>query len=201
MDVTALAAAVGLHVTTARGHLAMLERAGLVLRTQEVSGEPGRPRQLYALADESQPQEGHRRLAEFLASVLAADAEGGERAEEAGRRWAQAQLPDAEPLSWDAGTRRIVDLFDALGFAPETVDEQHHRRIDLRACPFRDVARAYPGIVCAVHRGLLKESLARMGQPGAAAGAFLEPFVEPELCVAGIPMPEAGPPSGNDSPS
>ena len=193
MGVTSLASAVGLHVTTARGHLAVLERAGLVHRTQDMSRVPGRPRQLYELADESPNHEGYRQLATFLASVLTADADTGrDRAEEAGRRWARAQLPDAEPLSFENGTGRIVELFDVLGFEPRAADGEQHRRIELRGCPFRDIARAYPGIVCTIHRGLLKESLARLGQASAAAAATLEPFVGPELCVIAIPLPRAG---------
>jgi predicted ArsR family transcriptional regulator len=193
MDVMALAAAVGLHVTTARGHLALLERAGLVRRAQDASGGPGRPRQLYILEAEAQPvDDGHRQLADLLAGVLAADRESGhERAEEAGRRWAETQVPGGRRLSWDDAVGEVLQLFAVLGFAPRPTDVAGRRRIDLVDCPFRDVARAYPGIVCAVHRGLLRESLARLGQEVVAADATLQPFVEPELCVVGIPFPSA----------
>jgi len=192
IDVAQLAAAVGLHVTTARFHLDLLERAGLVSRAVERAGRPGRPRQLYAAAAAPEATEGHRQLAEVLAGVLAADPDNGPQwAEQAGRRWAGEQVPAGDGLSWDEGTRRVGDLFDRLGFAPRLVDDAEHRHLELDACPFRDVARAYPRVVCSVHLGLLRGALHRLGIP-TAAEAGLRPFVEPELCIADVSMPRPG---------
>lgn len=191
LDVAGLATAVGLHVTTARFHLDVLERAGLVHRTAERGGRPGRPRQLYTAAVAPDVNEGHRQLAEVLAGALAADPgiDPG-WAEQAGRRWADSQLPAAEQLSWDQGTREVGDLFDRLGFAPRVVDDAQLRHLELDACPFRDLARAYPQIVCSVHRGLLRGALSRLRVP-LAEQAGLRPFVEPELCIADVPIPPA----------
>jgi len=42
-------------------------------------------------------------------------------------------------------------------------------------------------VVCSVHLGVLRGTLTRLGvAPEAAA---LEPFVEPELCIAHLPLP------------
>lgn len=189
LDVAALAAAVGLHVTTARFHLEVLERVGLVRRATERVGRPGRPRQLYSAASESEPGEGHRQLAEVFADALAADPDTGSGwAEEAGRRWAENQLPARDGLSWEEGTRQVGDLFDRLGFAPRLVDADTQRHLELDACPFRDIARAYPQVVCRVHLGLLQGALGRL-QVAAPERAGLRPFVEPELCIADIPIP------------
>lgn len=190
LDVVALATAVGLHVTTTRFHLDLLERAGLVQRAAERAGRPGRPRQLYTLVPVAQPEEGHRHLAAVLAGELAADPDHGpQRAELAGRRWAEQALPNSDELPWDEGTRRIGELFDALGFAPRLVDDEQHRHLELDGCPFRDLARAYPHIVCTVHLGLLRGALHRLQLPDAAQGAGLRPFVGPELCIADVPVP------------
>lgn len=57
-------------------------------------------------------------------------------------------------------------------------------RIELRSCPFLDVARRHPDVVCGVHLGLLR-GLAEQ----AAAGAFateLFPFARPGVCAAEI---------------
>lgn len=189
LDVAQLAAMVGLHVTTGRFHLEVLERAGLVHRAVERAGRPGRPRQMYVAV--AAPEEGHRQLAEVLAGVLASDGNSRpQRAEQAGRRWAEEQVAAGHGLSWDEGTRRVGDLFDRLGFAPRLVDDPGHRHLELDGCPFRDVARAYPQIVCSVHLGLLRGALHRLGMPSAAAeAAGLRPFVKPELCIADIAAP------------
>lgn len=94
MEIRGLVAAVGLHVTTARFHLAVLERAGLISRTADRAGRPGRPRQLYTAVLPAEATEGHRQLAQVLAAALASDpVSGPSQAEKAGRRWADAQVP------------------------------------------------------------------------------------------------------------
>lgn len=188
LDVGALAAAVGLHVTTARFHLEVLERAGLVRRVSDRSGRPGRPRQLY-VAVATDADEGYRQLAKALVGALAADlGTGPEWAEQAGRRWADGQVPAREAGSWDEGTRHVDELFARLGFSPRLVDDTRQRHLELSACPFRDLARAHPEIVCSVHLGLLRGALTRLRVP-AADRAALRPFVEPELCIADVPVP------------
>lgn len=192
LGVAELAEAVGLHVTTARFHLDVLERAGLVRRVLGRAGRPGRPRQLYAAAVAPEATDGHRQLAAVFAGVLAADPDQGPRwAEQAGGQWAQEQVPVDDGLSWDEGTRRIGELFDRLGFAPRVVDRGPYRHLELDGCPFRDLARAYPQVVCSVHLGLLRETLHRLGIPSAAQ-AGLRPFVQPELCIADVPIPPGG---------
>ncbi len=193
LDVARLAAAVGLHVTTARLHLQLLERAGLVRRVVERVGRPGRPRQLYAAVPAPQAAEGHRQLAEVLAGVLATEPDDGPRwAEQAGQRWAAEQVPADDGLSWDEATRRVGGLFDRLGFGPRLVDSAQHRHLELDACPFRDVARDYPQVVCSVHLGLLRGALRQLGIPAAAEAAGLRPFVGPELCIADVARPRDG---------
>src|SRR5450759_2531077 len=97
------AAAVGLHGTTARVHLEVLERAGLVRHAVQRAGRPGRPRQLYAAVPRSAPVEGYRQLVGVLAAELAAGPDAGRRAEQAGWSWAAQQVPAGAAGSW---TRR-----------------------------------------------------------------------------------------------
>lgn len=190
LDVATLAAAVGLHVTTARFHLDVLGRSGLVRRAVERAGRRGRPRQLYRAAAVPEGSDGYRQLAAVLAGGLATDAEdGSHRAELAGGRWAEEALPAGRGWSWEDGTRQVGDLFDRLGFAPRLVDDAQHRHLELDGCPFRDVARAHPHIVCTVHLGLLRGVLRQLRLPTAAEGVGLRPFVGPELCIADIPRP------------
>lgn len=189
LDVAALAHAVELHVTTARFHLDVLERAGLVRRTVERGGRPGRPRQLYRVVAVPEASEGHRQLAGVLASALAADPDTGPRsAEQAGRRWATDQLPVDNAVSWEDGVRQVGELFAWLGFSPRVVDGSQQRHLELHSCPFRDLARTYPHIVCTAHLGLLRGALDQLRLP-VAEQAGLRPFVEPDLCIADVPTP------------
>lgn len=191
LDVAVLARAVGLHVTTVRFHLDVLERAGLVSRAASRDSRPGRPRALYVAVAAQDVDEGHRQLADVLVAALAADPGTGPRwAEQAGRRWADTQVATGEGQSWDEGTREVSSLFDRLGFAPRMVDDIQQRHMELDACPFRDLARAYPEVVCAVHLGLLRGSLSRLRVP-LAEQAGLRSFVGPELCIADVPVPPA----------
>lgn len=189
MDAAALAEAVGLHVTTARFHLDVLERAGMIHRATQRAGRPGRPRQIYTNNVASEPAHGYRQLAEVLTQALATDPDVSPRvAERAGRHWAQVQVATEEDLSWEDATRRVEEVFQQVGFAPRLVDVTATRRLELDACPFRDLARTYPEIVCTVHLGLLRGSLDRLGI-ATADEAGLRPFVTPELCVAELPIP------------
>lgn len=109
-----------------------------------------------------------------------------------------------DPL--DRGAVLATEVFNRMGFAPELAAESEptaslsadseqvlgrERVIRLHACPVRDLARAHPEVGCGVHlgllQGLLDQAAAAGGHPdkeGATLSAMLEPFVEPELCIA-----------------
>jgi len=183
-----LAASVGLHVTTVRSHLRVLEAAGLVVRTVSPRTGPGRPPQSYApTGAKDEYRDAHRELADLLAGALGTGgAEGRGQAEKAGRRWAEREVPAAGELSWKEAVEGVGELFARVGFAPRRIGSDGYR-VALEACPFRDVARAHPDIVCTLHLGLMREALARQGRPELAESARLQPFVAPELCMAEIP--------------
>jgi predicted ArsR family transcriptional regulator len=193
-DAEELAAAVGLHVTTVRHHLRTLVRAGLVRRAVERAGRPGRPRLRYTATADSVAPEGYRELAAVLSAAFAEDPDGGRhRAEEAGQRWADRYVPAAVDASAEEVIGAVQRSFDLLGFAPRHRPVGAGYRFLLDACPFRDVARAHPEVVCSVHLGLLRGALRRLGC--AAAESELRPFVEPELCVADVRLPGRRPPA------
>ncbi len=84
-----------------------------------------------------------------------------------------------------------------MGFDPELTTTSKHatvtreRTIRLHACPVRELARSHPEVGCALHLGLLKGLLADPAGPGrseakATLRAELEPFTEPELCIARV---------------
>lgn len=189
LDAEQLAAAVDLHVTTARHHLGTLERAGLVRRAVERAGRPGRPRLLYTPAPDSDAADGYRVLTDVLAAEFEQDPDDGRRrAELAGRRWAAAHVEPAHAPSPGDAFSTVEALFDRLGFAPRRGGDEHELLLD--ACPFRDIARAHTDVVCTVHLGLLLGALDLLGTPPAQAG--LRPLVQPELCIADVRFgPEA----------
>lgn len=190
LDVRDLAARVGLHVNTVRSHLATLEDAGLVARRAEPRDRPGRPRQLYtAVAPQAAPEQGsdsaqrYRLMARMLASYIAAHvADPAAAAEETGHEWGRHLAPPRAPFSTpsaEAARSDLVRLLDDLGFAPRpgaAPDE-----LELRNCPFREVAEVHPEIACSLHLGLMRGALAAGDAPLAVRD--LQPFVDADRCL------------------
>lgn len=202
VDATALAELMGLHVTTVRFHLDALCEEGAIARTRIKGTGVGRPRTGYiAVRDRLD----YRSLVEVLALELGDTvAERRRRAERAGERWAsrimadQASTPVA-PGSGDGGQAAAVDdrvamiarVFDRMGFDAELTaatfrDGRAERAIRLYGCPVRELACTHPEVSCAMHLGLLR-GLLRAGtedDTGAGLRAELDPFVEPDMCIA-----------------
>lgn len=202
VDAAELAATVGLHVTTVRFHLDALCDEELIVRTRLKLKGRGRPRTGYLAVEE--PLD-YRVLAGVLAMELGQTVETrGRRARQAGRKWA-ARMPGAtQPPAVDDGdlldraALRALQVFRRMGFAPELTDPaaaesnmDRERIIRLRACPVRELAMAHPEVGCGVHLGLLQGLLADAAGPQnrrraahPSISAVLEPFVEPDLCLA-----------------
>ena len=116
--------------------------------------------------------------------------------------------PAHEGESLDRGAVLATAVFERMGFDPELVaesepmaslsaDSDHiagrERVIRLRACPVRDLARAHPEVGCGIHVGLLQGLLDHAAATGGQSdtrdqglSARLDPFVEPELCIARV---------------
>ena len=199
VDAVELAAQIGLHVTTVRFHLDALCDEGLIVRTRLGRAGAGRPRTGYRAVEQRLD---YRILAEVLSRELGQTAETrARRAQWAGEKWAArltashggpADDSDGDPL--DRAAAHATELFTRMGFEPEMATAAEPLRpsgkrkakprpariIALHACPVRDLAKAHPEVGCAVHLGLLRGLLP--SEP--ALSAELEPFVEPELCMA-----------------
>lgn len=187
LDSRQLGRLVGLHANTVRSHADQLIEAGLVRTVTAPAAGRGRPRVLYEATAEGAPaqQSGYRLLAQILATYLASTDQPQAVAESAGRAWGSYLMEKPHPfadISAEEATRKLVKLFAELGFMPEAAGEADERRLLLHRCPFREVAESDQRVVCSVHLGMLKGALAEMGAPIMALG--LEPFVEPNLCVA-----------------
>jgi len=193
LDVRELAATCGLHVTTVRFHLDVLTDAGLVTSQFGQSGTRGRPRRLYAPASRAVAAGGHAGY-ELLSGILAEHWAGSRderalRAEQAGWAWAgrreldpTATATTADETSLDQAAVHVNAVFAELGFDPELVHDGESLQIRLHACPFRTVAVTHPEVVCSIHLGLLRRTLADFDAPPTSVS--LEPFVRPDLCLA-----------------
>jgi predicted ArsR family transcriptional regulator len=188
LPVTMVADRVGLHPNTARFHLEGLVEQGLAERATEDRELPGRPRALYsATPDTAQAgRRSYRLLTQILTSYLAANAKQPEKAAvKAGEEWGRYLAERPPPfgrINAETATLQLVDTLDEIGFAPEAVTERRQRRILLHHCPFREAAEEHSNVVCGVHLGLMRGLLAELNAPLAATR--LDPFVEPDLCVA-----------------
>ncbi|MFC7241994.1 helix-turn-helix transcriptional regulator [Catellatospora aurea] len=191
-DATALAQATGLHPNTVRFHLKVLIDAGYVVQSSVSRGGPGRPQAVYAGVTPAVEAGGYALLAEVLAGQLD-EVRGADLAQRAGRRWLRrtgvagvdsAAGPVGATATLDEATARAMALFTELGFDPVRTPQDGAGRIELHACPFLDVARRHPDVVCGVHLGLLRGTVD--GLSPQAFDADLHPFVRPGVCAAEI---------------
>jgi predicted ArsR family transcriptional regulator len=186
--VSGLAQQVGLHPNTTREHLDQLVGAGLVERQRTQPSGRGRPSFRYRTVHRVDERAAYRALAAVLAAELSRGSDGQAIATAAGERWGKAlvesdEVPTNEPLA------RMTELLDELGFAPSLETSDGGADIKLRRCPFFDLARSHGKIVCSVHLGLMRGALSELHSPLDAVS--LEPFVEPDLCLAQVVMSHA----------
>ena len=191
LDARELGTRVGLHWNTVRSHLRVLAAAGLVSARREQRTRPGRPRVLYQAAAKPLDERtlaGYRLLVQILASHLAgSERDPSARAEEAGRLWG-AQLvrrpPPSTTISKEETIDQVVRLHEEYGFRPQLRRAKNGQEIVLKRCPFQEVATTYQTVICPVHLGLMRGALTEL-RTGVEAD-WLEPFAEPDACVAHI---------------
>jgi predicted ArsR family transcriptional regulator len=191
-----LAERLGLHANTVRLHLDRLREVGLVDAEAVHRGTVGRPQHRYFLAAGA-PGLGfdppaHALLAGLLAALaerIGADVDdaadtGHAWGVEAGRRTRSRSCLNA----LEAELRR-------LGFEPavEPGDgtAEGAARIEFLHCPFRELAEAYPELVCNLHRGLCEGVVDQVG--GGSVQEFATLY-DPEPChvtvAVGYPDPQ-----------
>jgi predicted ArsR family transcriptional regulator len=193
-----LAEALGIHANTVRLHLERLRDAGLVDVAPVHRGTVGRPQHLYFLAAGA-PSLGfdppaHALLAGLLAAMAERVGADATEATETGRIWG---TEAGRRTSSRDCVRALEGELHRLGFEPaaEPMPGQVERaatgttRIEFLHCPFRELAEAYPELVCNLHRGLCE------GVVESAGGGRVEEFstlYDPEPChvVVGVGYPD-----------
>ncbi|CAN5562819.1 helix-turn-helix domain-containing protein [soil metagenome] len=189
-SVNDLAEQLDVHPNTVRFHLTRLLAGGQVERMVSTPGDTGRPAQLFGPTQGMDPSgpRGYQVLAEVLVAGLADGPGPGASALQAGRSWGrqQAQSRPVQPNEVAAGpgdaVAQLVSLLDEIGFAPEWDGAYDQAAIELRHCPFLELTRTQSAIVCPIHLGLMQGALEAWDAP--VGVARLEPFVEPDVCLA-----------------
>ncbi len=182
MSIAAIAEQLDVHANTVRFHLDALLEQEQVRRVAGARDKPGRPPQLFAAVggmDPSGPRH-YRLLAEALAESVGAEAAPGAAAIAAGRKMGARLAADRSDAADRTPVEKLVDLLDDLGFAPEP--DQAGTEIALRHCPFLEIAREHPDVICPVHLGLMQGAMTAWGAPVTVDS--LHPFVESDRCVA-----------------
>lgn len=177
MTIAQIAAELGVHTNTVRFHLDTLLEGGRVERVQPGHHGPGRPPQLFRALrgmDPDGPRQ-YRILAGILTQGLAGEDNPTAKARDVGRAWGRS-VPRPASAS---PTNALIGLLDEFGFAPESAAAG---RIPLRHCPFLDLAKTHPAVVCSIHLGLMQGALEGWQVP--LTVDRLETFVEPDLCLA-----------------
>ena len=187
-----LATELELHVSTVRFHVDQLVASGLLEAEFTARFGVGRPRKIYRVAPGSLSEERDAEALKKLTALLVGTFTSGVTPEVAGRRWAQDNVPLVEgsaastPGEWLGKVGRMVDVLEEWGYTPELTTSRGGRTatVDLHHCPFLDLARSSPAVVCGVHRGVIAGALEQLGEE--AVDVSLQPFVGPALCQAHI---------------
>lgn len=164
LSAAALAERLGLHPNTIRPHLDRMRDAGVVEVEAIHRGTVGRPQFQYSLAPGAPGLGLDPPAHTLLAGLLAALCEGlGAEtvdAAELGRHWggeAVARHPGAGGC-----LAALTGELERLGFDPasedlgEKGDHGDRVRVAFLHCPFRELAEAYPELVCHLHRGIVE---------------------------------------------
>jgi len=186
-----LAESLGIHANTVRLHLDRLREAGLVDVEAVHRGTVGRPQHLYFLAAGA-PGLGfdppaHALLAGLLAVMAERVGADADDATATGRAWGTERGAAARTsnclgaleselgrLGFEPSLEPASDAAAPMGATPAG-----HARIEFLHCPFRELAEAYPELVCNLHRGLCE------GVVSAVGGGSIHEFAtlyDPEPC-------------------
>jgi predicted ArsR family transcriptional regulator len=156
LTATELAERLGLHANTVRLHLERLREAGLVDVEPVHRGTVGRPQHVYSLAPGA-PGLGfdppsYTLLAGLLATLAERVGADADDAAAAGEAWGREAGKRTRSRSC---VKALVGEMDRLGFDPAT-EPLPGGGVDVAFlhCPFRELAEAYPELVCNLHRGI-----------------------------------------------
>ena len=170
-----------------REHLNALVATGLVRRTRARATGRGRPAWLYQSWEGEAEQAEYAGLAAALSRAVAESAvEPTAVAEAQGRVWGHDMV--VARRGGDASSSAaavVVATLDDLRFAPR-VEPEWPTVVRLERCPLLETAHRFPDVVCAMHLGMVRGVLERLGE--STEGTELRPFAEPGACLLVLPQ-------------
>jgi predicted ArsR family transcriptional regulator len=166
-----IAETLGLHPNTVRPHLDRMREVGLLEVTTDARGEVGRPQHRYTIAPDAPSLGLEPPLMPMLARMVLEMASklGASPADAAAIGATEGQLRAAAYAEAPSALEAVVADLDRLGFDPLVAEGGLDDHDDVTAvvafanCPFADMARAHPELVCALHRGLVSGFVEAMG--------------------------------------
>ncbi len=189
VPVSEVAQAFSLHPNAARAHLARLEQAGLASSALDRDSGSGRPPRLYratarGLAPIFEPA-AYRAVLALLLELLAEEglAQAG-RMHAFGQRWGEgyagrwARDGKVEEMGPEFVAAGLLRTLEGWGFAAQVAADDP-LCLDLRRCPFEDLAQRFPETLCPLVEGVLDGmlgavrrdlSIVRRCGPGGAQG-------------------------------
>lgn len=198
-----LAAWLGMHVNTARGHLdELVERQAARVVTAPAVGR-GRPSLIFRarVPDNRQIANEYASLIGVLANVIAesetSSAAARQTAREVGSRWAR-QTHRLRSDDFNTAVDALTPLYRLLremGFDPALHDNpaEDRAQVALHSCPFITATGDRPApFVCAVHEGFVRESLSKTQVHGGKLDVSLRPFDAPGVCTVHVGHTQAG---------
>ncbi len=158
LSTTDIANTLDLHANTVRPHLERMREIGLLEVDADSRGTVGRPQHRYSLAADA-PSLGlepstFRLLAGLLASAAALAGVDPEQAAIVGRE--QGRLAATLRLDAASCVEALVAELTDLGFDPAVGEDGATTSVAFTHCPFRELAEAYPELVCHLHRGIVE---------------------------------------------
>jgi predicted ArsR family transcriptional regulator len=164
LTATQLSERLGLHANTVRLHLERLREAGLVDVEAMHRGTVGRPQHAYSLSAGAPGLGFDPPSYTLLAGLLATLAEriGGDAddATATGKVWGIEAGRRARSRSC---VKALTAEMHRLGFDPENTQQGDVTDIGFTHCPFRELAEAYPELVCNLHRGICEGVVEAVG--------------------------------------
>ena len=168
-----------LHPNTVRPHLERMRDAEIVVVEARHRGTPGRPQHRFSLAPGAPGIGGfeppsHTLVAGMLAAVaerVGADGiDAGAIGRSVGRESALRDRARGVGPSDGGCLDVLVGHLDRLGFEPSTERRDDVAHVAFLRCPFRELAEAYPELICNLHRGITE------GVVEASGGGMVEEF-------------------------
>ena len=195
-----LAERLELHPNTVRPHLERMRDVGLLDLSADGHGAVGRPQHYWSVAPSApalgiEPA-GFRLLAHLLADVAARGGIGQDELRAIGRATARGSRPAhadrARRRPGQACLQALVDQLADLGFDPSVEEHEEATTVAFSRCPFRELAAAFPDVVCQLHRGMTEGILDNVDS-GEGTGGKVEirafgTLVDEEPCQVTLSM-------------